>query len=167
MITLFHQRSPRRRPALVFLLVLLTSFSWVRATAVYLVAQADSTHTAGVSLRDGGLAVVLSHGGEDGGLANVNGTHRHGATAQLLTLLSSAPSTTADHVVSVGGGSDYTMLEGSQLGGLHNNLPVVVALAHGAETFPACDRRVSTHQPRPPPVLNAHLEAVRVTRLRV
>lgn len=166
------QPHPRRRPALICLLVLMASFTWVRAAAVYLVAQADPSHTAGVSLRGGGsgggrLAVVLSHGAEACGSVRMSATHQHGAAARVLTLLASAPSAKSDHVVSVGGGSDFATLEGPRL--LVRPVDLLPGASFPRGTDPCHDFcwRVPAHEPRPPPVLNARLEAVRVMVLLV
>jgi hypothetical protein len=150
------------------LVVLLLSLSWVRLAAVYAIALTDSTHVASVRLRDGNLAVVLSHADAVrpfGSTACVR--HEHGLAANVLTLFSAGTSTKADHVVSVAAGMDASPSL-SEPSALRQCLDPV-SFCSSPAPLQAVQPQVLMPmlQPRPPPTVAALLSEIRVTVLLI
>ena len=94
--------------ALVALVLLMGSLSWVRTFAVYTVAWLDGSHAPQVGLGPDGFQVVLEHEH----LGNLNSEaegsapgHVHRLGARLLVLLSQETGPHADHVVMLGADS--------------------------------------------------------------
>ncbi len=147
------------------LFVLLLSLSWVRLGAVYAVALTDSSHVASVRLRDGNLAVVLSH--TDGRPFGSGFRHQHGLAANVLTLFCAGTSTKADHVVSVAAGMETTPSL-SEAPAPRNTFDLVSFDSPRAPVQAVQPRvLVPMLQPRPPPTVAALLSEIRVTVLLI
>ena len=91
--------------ALVALVLLMGSLSWVRTFAVYTVAWIDGSHAPHVGYGPDGFQVVLGHGhfGHLGTETTEPGPgHIHRLGARLLILLAQENGPHADHVVMLG-----------------------------------------------------------------
>jgi hypothetical protein len=94
-----------RLSALVALILLMGSQSWVRTFAVYTVAWLDGSHAPHVGLGPEGFQVVLEHDHLDRIAMEAEGNlpeHVHRWGARLLILLSHEAGPHADHVVMLG-----------------------------------------------------------------
>jgi hypothetical protein len=94
-----------RLSALVALVLLMGSLSWVRTFAVYTVAWLDGSHAPHVGLGPEGFQVVLEHDHLGRLSTEAEGTlpgHVHRWGARLLILLSHEAGPHADHVVMLG-----------------------------------------------------------------
>ena len=94
-----------RLMALVSLVLLMGSLSWVRTFTVYTVAWLDGSHAPHVGLGPDGFQVVLEHDHLGTLASEAQGSvpgHIHRWGAQLLVLLSHEAGPHADHVVMLG-----------------------------------------------------------------